>query len=211
MNWILTIVTFLPLVGVLAILLVNPPRRGSNETVKIIALATSALTFLGTLLILFRFDSANPGLQLVDRVDWIPSWGISYFMGVDGLSILMILLTSFISLLAIAASWTAIEQQIKQYYIFMLLLETGMLGVFLAQDLFLFYVFWEFTLVPMYFLIGIWGGQQRVYASIKFFLYTMAGSLLMLLAILYMGIANGTFALPELIAGRAAFAGVQNW
>ena len=161
MNWILTIVTFLPLVGVLAILLVNPPRRGSNETVKIIALATSALTFLGTLLILFRFDSANPGLQLVDRVDWIPSWGISYFMGVDGLSILMILLTSFISLLAIAASWTAIEQQIKQYYIFMLLLETGMLGVFLAQDLFLFYVFWEFTLVPMYFLIGIWGGQQR--------------------------------------------------
>ena len=211
MNWILTIVTFLPLVGVLAILLVNPPRRGSNETVKFIALATSALTFLGTLLILFRFDSANPRLQLVDRVDWIPSWGISYFMGVDGLSILMILLTSFISLLAIAASWTAIEQQIKQYYIFMLLLETGMLGVFLAQDLFLFYVFWEFTLVPMYFLIGIWGGQQRVYASIKFFLYTMAGSLLMLLAILYMGIANGTFALPELIAGRAAFAGVQNW
>ena len=211
MNWILTIVTFLPLVGVVAILLVNPPRRGSNETVKIIALATSAITFLGTLLILFRFDSAIPGLQMVDRVDWIPSWGISYFMGVDGLSILMILLTSFISMLAIAASWTAIEQQIKQYYIFMLLLETGMLGVFLAQDLFLFYVFWEFTLVPMYFLIGIWGGQQRVYASIKFFLYTMAGSLLMLLAILYMGIANNTFALPELIAGRAAFAGVQNW
>jgi NADH-quinone oxidoreductase subunit M len=210
MNWLLTIVTFLPLVGVLAILLVNPPRRGSDNTIKIIALVTSAATFLGTLLILFRFDPSNPALQLVDRVDWIPSWGISYFMAVDGLSILMILLTSFISLLSIAASWTAIETQIKQYYIFMLLLEMGMLGVFLAQDLFLFYVFWEFTLVPMYFLIGIWGGGRRVYASIKFFLYTMAGSLLMLIAILYMGITNGTFAVPDLIAGRDAFAHAQN-
>ncbi|KAA3656825.1 MAG: NADH-quinone oxidoreductase subunit M, partial [Chloroflexi bacterium] len=101
--------------------------------------------------------------------------------------------------------------QVKNYYMFMLLLETGMLGVFLAQDLFLFYVFWEFTLVPMYFLIGIWGGKNRVYAAIKFFLYTMAGSLLMLLGILYMGITNGTFLLPDLIAGRELFADVQNW
>lgn len=107
-------------------------------------------------------------------------------MGVDGLSILMVLLTTFISLLATIGSWSAIQTQLKAYYIFMLLLEMGMLGVFLAQDLFLFYVFWEFTLVPMYFLIGIWGGARRVYASIKFFLYTMAGSLLMLVAILYM-------------------------
>jgi NADH-quinone oxidoreductase subunit M len=121
-----------------------------------------------------------------------------------------VLLTTFISLLAIAGSWTAIETQLKQYYIFMLLLEMGMLGVFLAQDLFLFYIFWEFTLVPMYFLIGIWGGSRRVYASIKFFLYTMAASLLMLVAILYMGITNGTFAVPDLIAGREAFAHAQN-
>ena len=210
MNWILTLVTFLPLVGVLGILLTKPPERGSENTIKLIALITSAATFVGTLLILFRFDATNPALQLVDRVNWIPSWGISYFMAVDGLSILMILLTSFISLLSVAASWTAITSQIKQYYIFMLLLEMGMLGVFLAQDLFLFYVFWEFTLVPMYFLIGIWGGGRRVYASIKFFLYTMAGSLLMLLAMLYMGIINGTFSLPDLVAGRAAFAGAQN-
>ncbi|MEZ4517295.1 MAG: proton-conducting transporter membrane subunit [Chloroflexota bacterium] len=190
MNWLLTITTFFPLVGVLAILLLKPPERGTYRLVKIIAIATSVITFLLTLLILFRFNPDDPTLQLVDRVNWIPSWGISYFLGVDGLSILMVILTSFISMLAIAASWSAIETQIKQYYIFMLLLETGMMGVFLAQDLFLFYVFWEFTLVPMYFLIGIWGGQNRVYASIKFFLYTMAGSLLMLLAILYMGIST---------------------
>jgi NADH-quinone oxidoreductase subunit M len=149
-------------------------------------------------------------LQMVEKVDWIPSWGIQYYLGIDGLSILMVLLTSFISLLSVAASWSAIKEQLKQYYIFMLLMEVGMMGVFLAQDLFLFYIFWEFTLIPMYFLIGIWGGKARIYASIKFFLYTMAGSLLMLLAILYMGITNGTFALPDLIEGRQAFASAQN-
>jgi NADH-quinone oxidoreductase subunit M len=210
MNWILTIVTFLPLVGVLAILLTNPPKRGSENLVKGIAVATSVVVFLGTLLILMRYDPSVAGLQMVDRFDWIPAWGIQYFLAVDGLSILMVLLTSFISMLAIASTWNAIHTQVKQFYIFTLLLETGMMGVFLAQDLFLFYIFWEFTLVPMYFLIGIWGGARRVYASIKFFLYTMAASLLMLLAILYMGITNGTFALPDLIAGRAAFAGAQN-
>ena len=210
MNWLLTIVTFLPLVGVLAILLTNPPKRGSENLVRGIAVATSVVTFLGTLLILMRYDANVPGLQLVDRFDWIPSWGIQYFLAVDGLSILMVLLTSFISMLAIASTWNAIHTQVKQFYIFILLLEMGMMGVFLAQDLFLFYIFWEFTLVPMYFLIGIWGGARRVYASIKFFLYTMAASLLMLLAILYMGITNGTFALPDLIIGRAAFAGAQN-
>ena len=210
MNWILTIVTFLPLVGVLAILLTNPPKRGSENLVKGIAVATSVVVFLGTLLILMRYDPSVAGLQMIDRFDWIPSWGIQYFLAVDGLSILMVLLTSFISMLAIASTWNAIHTQVKQFYIFTLLLEMGMMGVFLAQDLFLFYIFWEFTLVPMYFLIGIWGGARRVYASIKFFLYTMAASLLMLLAILYMGITNGTFALPDLIAGRAAFAGAQN-
>ena len=210
MNWLLTIVTFLPLVGVLAILLTNPPKRGSENLVRGIAVATSVVTFLGTLLILMRYDPAVAGLQMIDRFDWIPSWGIQYFLAVDGLSILMVLLTSFISMLAIASTWNAIHTQVKQFYIFILLLEMGMMGVFLAQDLFLFYIFWEFTLVPMYFLIGIWGGARRVYASIKFFLYTMAASLLMLLAILYMGITNGTFALPDLIAGRAAFAGAQN-
>jgi len=208
---ILTAVIFLPLIGVAAILLLKPLRRESDELIKRIALGTSILTFLGTLVVLFLYDPSQPELQLVDRVNWIPSWGIQYFVGVDGISILMVLLTSFISMLAIYSSFSAITKQVKAYYIFMLLLEIGMMGVFLAQDLFLFYVFWEFTLVPMYFLIGIWGGERRVYASVKFFLYTMAGSLLMLLAILYMGINGGTFSVPDLIAQRGAFANVQAW
>ena len=205
---LLTIVTFLPLLGIIWILLQD--KEKDDERVKRIALGTSIVTFIATIVVLALYDKSEAGLQLVDRVSWIPAWGIEYHMGVDGLSILHILLTSFISMLAIASSFPIIKQQVKQYYSFLLALEIGMMGVFLAQDLFLFYVFWEFTLVPMYFLIGIWGGKDRVYASIKFFLYTMAGSLLMLLAILYMGITNGTFSLPDLITGRAAFASAQN-
>jgi NADH-quinone oxidoreductase subunit M len=208
----LSLLTFFPLFGVVVLLLYKPiTKREPEEVMKWIAIVTAALTFGLSLLLLAFFDTAEPGLQLVERFSWIPSWGIQYYMGIDGISILMVLLTTFIMLLAIVSSWSAVKEQVKQYYVFMLLLEAGMLGVFLAQDLFLFYVFWEFTLVPMYFLIGIWGGKNRVYAAIKFFLYTMAGSLLMLLAILYMGITNDTFALPDLIAGRDAFANVQNW
>lgn len=210
-DGILTLLTFFPLAGVIAILLLKPLGREEDDLIKKIAIGTSAVAFVISLWVLARYSAAEAGLQLVDRAVWIEPLNIHYFLAVDGLSILMILLTTFISLLAISGSWTAIEEQVKQYYIFMLLLEAGMLGVFLAQDLFLFYIFWEFTLVPMYFLIGIWGGERRVYASIKFFLYTMAGSLLMLLAILYMGLTNDTFSVPELITGRAAFAGVQNW
>ncbi len=207
---ILTIVTFLPLLGVIAILALNRGEKESENSIKWIALGASIVTFIVSLIIVGVYDKGVSGLQMVEKADWIPSWGIQYYLGIDGLSILMVLLTAFISMVSIAASWTAITQQVKQYYIFMLLMEIGMMGVFLAQDLFLFYVFWEFTLIPMYFLIGIWGGKERVYASIKFFLYTMAGSLLMLLAILYMGVTNNTFALPDLIAGRAVFADVQN-
>ncbi|MEM7112556.1 MAG: NADH-quinone oxidoreductase subunit M [Chloroflexota bacterium] len=205
---LLTIVTFLPLIGIIIILFQQ--KETHDERVKRIALITSIATFIATIVVLALYDKSDASLQLVEKVDWIPAWGISYSLGVDGLSILHILLTSFISMLAIASSFPIIKMQVKQYYIFLLALEIGMMGVFLAQDLFLFYIFWEFTLVPMYFLIGIWGGKDRVYASIKFFLYTMAGSLLMLLAILYMGITNETFSVPELVAGRAAFADAQN-
>ncbi|MBT7782465.1 MAG: NADH-quinone oxidoreductase subunit M, partial [Anaerolineae bacterium] len=135
----------------------------------------------------------------------------SYYMGVDGLSILLILLTTFLTPIAILSTWSAIEEREKDFNIFFLMLEVGMLGVFMAQDLFLFYVFWEFTLVPMYFLIGIWGGPERIYASIKFFLYTMAGSLLMLLAILWLGINQGTFAVPDLIAMGGIPLDIQKW
>ncbi len=207
----LTIVTFFPVLGAVIILLLKLFKKESDLLIKQIAVGTSIVTFGLSLAVLAQYGTAQSGLQMINRADWIPSWGIQYLMGVDGLSILMILLTTFISMLAIASSWTAITNQVKQYYVFMLLLETGMLGVFLAQDLFLFYIFWEFTLIPMYFLIGIWGGSNRIYASIKFFLYTMAGSLLMLLAILYMGITNETFSLPALIEGRSAFADVQRW
>lgn len=207
----LTLMTFFPLIGVILILLLKPLERESDDLIKRIAVGTSIVTFILSLVVLAMYSGGEAGLQLVERALWIDVLNIQYYMAVDGLSILMVLLTTFISMLAIAGSWTAIENQVKQYYVFMLLLEAGMLGVFLAQDLFLFYIFWEFTLVPMYFLIGIWGGGRRVYASIKFFLYTMAGSLLMLLAILYLGLTNGTFAVPELIAGREAFADVQNW
>jgi NADH-quinone oxidoreductase subunit M len=203
--------TFFPVVGVAAILLLKPFDRESDDLIKKIAIGTSILTFVLSLLVLANYDAGTAGLQMVERALWIDVLNIHYLMAVDGLSILMVLLTTFISMLAISGSWTAIKEQVKAYYVFMLLLEAGMLGVFLAQDLFLFYIFWEFTLVPMYFLIGIWGGARRVYASIKFFLYTMAGSLLMLLAILYMGLSNDTFALPDLIAGQGAFADVQNW
>ncbi|WP_420644888.1 complex I subunit 4 family protein [Candidatus Leptofilum sp.] len=205
---ILSLLTFFPLIGVVILLVM---RKSSDNAMKWVATGTSIATFAMSLVVLGQFKADVAGLQLVDQFSWIKAWGIEYHMGIDGISILMVLLTTFIMMLAIPSSWNAISTQIRQYYIFMLLLEVGMLGVFLAQDLFLFYIFWEFTLVPMYFLIGIWGGKNRVYAAIKFFLYTMAGSLLMLLGILYMGIRVGTFSLPDLIASRAAFAGVQNW
>jgi NADH-quinone oxidoreductase subunit M len=205
---ILSLLTFFPLVGVLILLLM---RNQSDNTYKGVAIGTSVATFVLSIIVLGQYDGGVAGLQLVDRLEWIEAWGIEYHMGVDGISILMVLLTTFIMMLAIPSSWNAISTQVRQYYIFMLLLEVGMLGVFLAQDLFLFYIFWEFTLVPMYFLIGIWGGKNRVYAAIKFFLYTMAGSLLMLLGILYMGIKADTFSLPDLITNQSLFADAQRW
>ncbi|MDX1615522.1 MAG: NADH-quinone oxidoreductase subunit M [Candidatus Promineifilaceae bacterium] len=205
-NGLLSLVTFFPLIGVAIILLLKYMDREDDDLIRYLAIGTSAITFVISLIVLAVFDNSDPGLQLIDRFEWIPTLGVNYFLAVDGTSILFLLLTTFVSLLAIVASWSAIGKQVKQYYVFMLLLEAGMTGVFLAQDLFMFYIFWEFTLIPMYFLIGIWGGGRRVYAAIKFFLYTMAGSLLMLLAILYLGLTHDTFALPELIAGRDAFA-----
>jgi NADH-quinone oxidoreductase subunit M len=147
------------------------------------------------------FDPSNTGLQLGIPYNWITvaGWNIQYYLAVDGLSILLVLLTAFLTPISILSTWTAVEERVKDFMLFFLLLEIGMMGVFLAQDLFLFYIFWEFTLVPMYFLIGIWGGPRRIYAAIKFFLYTMAGSILMLLAILWLGIAGKSFSVPELI------------
>jgi NADH-quinone oxidoreductase subunit M len=206
----LTLLTFFPLVGVLVLLFVRPEAKNA---LRWIALATSTITFAVSLWVLALFNSSNPDLQLVTRVPWITvgGWNIEYHLGVDGLSILLVLLTTFLTPLSILSTWTAVEDRVKDFMLFFLLLETGMIGVFLAQDLFLFYIFWEFTLVPMYFLIGIWGGPRRIYAALKFFLYTMAGSILMLLAILWLGIYQGTFSVPDLIAKGGIDPRTQLW
>jgi len=206
----LTLVTFFPLLGVLVLLFL--PSENKN-LLRWTAMITSLLTFGISLWVLGMFTASNPDLQLVAKYDWITvaGWNIQYHMGVDGLSILLVLLTAFLTPISILSTWTAVEERVKDFMIFFLLLEVGMTGVFLAQDLFLFYVFWEFTLVPMYFLIGIWGGPRRIYAAIKFFLYTMAGSILMLLAILWLGIQGGTFSVPELISADGIPSTIQFW
>ncbi len=206
----LILVTLFPLVGVLALLFIPAERKNA---LRWTALLASLVTFALSIWMLTLFDKSNPDLQLSFTLPWIQvaGWNISFAMGVDGLSILLVLLTAFLSPISILSTWTAVEDRVKDFMIFFLLLEVGMLGVFLAQDLFLFYIFWEFTLVPMYFLIGIWGGPRRIYAAIKFFLYTMAGSILMLLAILWLGIYQGTFSVPDLIAKGGIPASIQLW
>jgi NADH-quinone oxidoreductase subunit M len=198
-----TVVLFIPIVGLIILLFLREDTQ--HEQIKWTALGASLVTFVASILLWIGYNPAQPGLQYVQKMDWLPSTGISYYLGVDGLSILLILLTTFIMPLAILSSFNVHvlheRGRVKLYFIFMLLLEFAMIGVFMAQDLFMFYIFWEITLVPMYFLIGIWGAEQRVYAAIKFFLYTMAGSILMLLAILYVGINAHTFSVPEIIAG----------
>ena len=213
MNFVLyplTLTTFFPLLGVLIILFMKAEHKNA---IRWVALLTSLVTFGISIAALVQFDPANPDLQLVVKAPWIQiaDWTVYFYMGVDGLSILLVLLTTFLTPISILSTWTAVEDRVKDFMIFFLLLEVGMLGVFVAQDLFLFYIFWEFTLVPMYFLIGIWGGPRRMYAAVKFFLYTMAGSVLMLLAMLWLGLAQGTFSLPELIAKGGIPADIQLW
>jgi len=206
----LNIVIFFPLVGVLVLLLLPSEKK---SWLRWTALATTLVTFGLSIWMLTMFDKSNPDLQLGLNLPWIQvaGWNIFYAVGVDGLSILLVLLTAFLTPISILSTWTAVEERVKDFMLFFLLLEVGMLGVFLAQDLFLFYIFWEFTLVPMYFLIGIWGGPRRIYAAIKFFLYTMAGSILMLLAILWLGIHQGTFSVTELMAKGGIPANLQLW
>jgi NADH-quinone oxidoreductase subunit M len=201
---ILSLVIFSPLIGALIVLFLN---KDKHTPIKWTAFIVSLVAFFLSLVVVFNFDSGDKQHQLVERVTWIRAWGIDYYVGVDGISIWLLMLTTLISPIAIVSSFTAIHERVKEYYVFMLLMQTAMTGVFVALDMFLFYVFWEFTLVPMYFLIGIWGGPRRVYAAIKFFLYTMAGSIFMLLAILYLGLEGGTFAIPELIAQNAKWVG----
>jgi NADH-quinone oxidoreductase subunit M len=206
----LSILTFFPIVGVLVLLFLNSDNKAA---LRLTALITSAITFGISIWVLVLFNASNPDLQMVVRAPWISvgGWNIEYHLGVDGLSILLVLLTTLLTPLSILSTWTAVEDRVKDFMLFFLLLETGMIGVFVAQDLFLFYVFWEFSLVPMYFLIGIWGGPRRIYAALKFFLYTMAGSILMLLAILWLGVYQGTFSVPDLISKGGIDPHTQLW
>jgi len=200
----LTLSWALPLAGAILLLLVGNADGRRNALVRWLALAFSVAAFGVTLALWVGFDSSSAEFQFVERAPWIPAFGIDYYLGIDGISLLLILMTTGLGFLAILSSWSAIEERVKEYYIFMLLLQTGMLGVFMAMDFFLFYVFWEVMLVPMYFLIGVWGGPRKLYAAIKFFLYTLLGSVLMLLGILALYFYNYkvtgvlTFSLPEL-------------
>ncbi len=201
MAYLLTLVTFLPAIGAVVVLLL--PRRQEGVT-KLVALGTTVVTFVVSLPVYFRFDPSSADYQFVEQRGWIPSLGVTYHLGVDGISLLLVLLTTFLMPLVLLSSWTSVEARWKEFAITMLLLETGMLGVFVALDLFLFYVFWEAMLIPMYLIIGVWGGPNRIYAAIKFILYTLAGSLLMLVAILVLYFHHGaatntyTFDLPVL-------------
>ena len=187
LNWpILSIITYIPLLGAIAIMLFL--RR--DNTIRWFANIVVVVDFIVSLRLIQGFVKDRYAIQFVEKVPWIESFNVQYYLGVDGISILLVLLTTFLGVLAILSSWTAIQERVKEYYIFMLLLQTGMLGVFFSLDFFLFYVFWEVMLVPMYFLIGVWGGKRKLYAAIKFFLYTLAGSVLMLLAILALALLH---------------------
>jgi NADH-quinone oxidoreductase subunit M len=195
-DWpLLSTITFLPLLGALFILLV----RGDEETIaansRAVALWTTVVTLLLTLFMISRFDGSSAEFQFVERAAWLLP-GVDYAMGVDGISVLFVLLTAALMPLCILASWHAIKLRVREYMLAFLVLETLMIGVFCAMDIVLFYLFFEGGLIPMFLIIGIWGGGRRIYASFKFFLYTLIGSVLMLLAILYMYWQTGTTFIP---------------
>ncbi len=196
---LLTLITFLPLLGAL-VLLAMPGR--AHDFIRRLALAFASVELALSILLYFEFDSSKSVMQAEEQYPWIGSLGISYHLGVDGLSVLLIILMTFLTLLSIIAAWTSVQQSVKSFFCFILLLETSVIGVFVSLDLVLFYVFWEAMLIPMYFLIGGWGGPRRVYAAVQFFIYTIAGSLLMLVAIIavrYVHGDPGTFDLMALL------------
>ncbi|HYL86160.1 MAG TPA: NADH-quinone oxidoreductase subunit M [Candidatus Angelobacter sp.] len=208
-NHILSVVLFTPLVGALLMLFV--PRSNENGH-RIVGNLFGVLGFLVSVPLLRWWHPGAGQFTFEENASWIPSIGARYHLGIDGISLLLVMLTTFLGMIAILSSWSAIHTRTKEYYILLLLLQTGMIGVFVALDFFLFYVFWEVMLVPMYFLIGVWGSDRRLYAAIKFFLYTLAGSVVMLLGILalyyYAPVAPGaarTFDVPTLLAAAQTF------
>jgi NADH-quinone oxidoreductase subunit M len=192
-SWVLPALLLIPLVGAAVILMLpvrDPAQTGGVETpaARQLAFWFFFIEFIVSAGLWWSFNPAESGWQAPIDTAWIPTWGVRFTLGVDGIALMMVLLTTFIMPLSVLGSWTSIRTKVRSYYALLLILTTGMLGVFLARDLFLFYVMWEVMLVPMYFIIGIWGGERRIYASLKFFIYTMLPSLLMLVAIIYIGV-----------------------
>jgi NADH-quinone oxidoreductase subunit M len=207
---LLSLITFLPLAGAALILFL----RGDEETIasnaRWTALWTSLITFALSLMLWFRFDTTTAEFQFVEQVPWFPDLGVGYHMGVDGISVLFVLLSTFLTPLCILASWESVKTRVRDYMVAFLVLETMMVGMFCALDFILFYIFFEAVLIPMFLIIGVWGGQRRVYAAFKFFLYTLAGSVLMLLAILAIWFRAGTTDIPTLF-GLSIPPGLQHW
>jgi NADH-quinone oxidoreductase subunit M len=200
----ISLAILLPVLGALALLLVGNRDGSKDGLIRNLTLGISMATFGVTLALWATFDQSvsAPAFQFVERLPWIPAFGIEYYVGIDGLSLMLIVLTGFLTPIALLTSWESIEHKVKEFSIFMLILEAAMIGVFASLDLFLFYIFWDILLIPMYFLIGIWGYDQRLYAAIKFILYTLAGSVLMLIAIIGLSwmhhAATGTYSFDVL-------------
>ena len=202
-SWVLLALLVIPMLAALgiwvhgAMLGENDARDRASGAARQIALWAFIIEFVVSLGLWWSYDATSPAMQATLDLRWIPSWGVRFSLGIDGISLMMVLLTTFLMPLAVLGSWTSIRVKRHSYYALLLVLTTGMLGVFVARDLFLFYVMWEMMLVPMYFIIGIWGGERRIYATMKFFIYTRVGSLLMLVAIVYLGIKAGGPAGPD--------------
>jgi NADH-quinone oxidoreductase subunit M len=240
-RWILPVLLLIPVVGAVIIWIGGAMREGTGATpaagpagagadaqpitpsaqfARWVALLTFLLEFVVSVGLWWTFDPAAAGWQSAVRVPWIPGWGITFYLGIDGLALVLILLTTFLLPLTVLGSWTSVRSRVPAFYALMLILTSGMLGVFMSLDLFLFYLMWEVMLIPMYFIIGIWGGERRIYASIKFFLYTFLGSLLMLVAILYVGFHVGgprgetgpaDFSYPDLLARLSLTPVIARW
>jgi NADH-quinone oxidoreductase subunit M len=211
---LLSIVLLTPLAGLLVLLLLP----GNKNLIRIWANLAALAGFLVSLPLVFRFQTGAPGFQFEERADWIPTLGAHYHLGIDGISLLLVMLTTAMGVIAMLCSWSGIQDRVREYYAMFLILQTGMIGVFISLDFFLFYIFWELVLVPMYFIIGVWGGPRKLYAAIKFFLYTLAGSVLMLLGILtlyfqhFQQTGAYSFEISELMKTTSGMSlGAQEW
>lgn len=213
-SHLLSMIVFSPAVLALVLLFFPGQSESGKKIIKTLSIVFSLVVFVLSVILYQSFDATQAGFQFVERADWIKAFGISYYLGVDGVSLLLIVLTTFLTPIVLLGSWTAVESKVKAFFFLLLMLETGMLGAFVALDTILFYVFWEAMLIPMYLLIGVWGGKERIYASMKFFLFTLVGSLLMLVSIFTLmamhkaQVGNYSAAITDLYKVQVPFAGL---